>query len=224
MNPDEKARHRELFKKITHRGPKAYNQFETILKEIFPDAAGILTHISYSYLDVSNRANGNNNSNFNTMRPMSPIERVPTAAVPVPSSTPTPKPALSDSNNTGHMPGRSTIRNGHDISLEIYAAAVNPTKALKVKKSMKFHETEKVSTYEMKSRNRGVLFLVNIINFRNKGERIRNGAHVDRDNLIELFRQMGFKVFYYEDITHRVSNWTLLLFFMCFLNVFVTTL
>lgn len=45
-----------------------------------------------------------------------------------------------------------------------------------------------------------MLFLVNIVNF--KGKEPRNGAYVDRANMIHLFREMGFTIFYYEDI-----NW-----------------
>lgn len=65
--------------------------------------------------------------------------------------------------------------------------------------SNKFHISDKLSTYHMRSKNRGVLFFVNIINFKNK-EHHRNGAHMDKNNLIWVFRKMGFVVFYYEDL------------------------
>lgn len=45
--PSQDARHRKLFEKITFRGPKAYDLLLRILREHFPDAYEILTHVSY---------------------------------------------------------------------------------------------------------------------------------------------------------------------------------
>lgn len=70
---------------------------------------------------------------------------------------------------------------------------------LTVKKSTKIHVNPKLKVYKMSSRNRGVLFLINIINFRKK-EFNRKGANNDRDNLIYLFTELGFIIYYFEDI------------------------
>lgn len=178
--------------KITHRGPTAYSTFESILKENFPDTDDLLVHISYGGSDVSIHRNQSNGRNTNN-RANSPIDP-PHAPIQAPNPGPSP------SNKT-----RPIEQKDDDIPLEVYTAEVYPPRKIIVKPSTRFHEGKKVSTYEMKSRNRGVLFLVNIINFKDRGQRIRNGAHVDRDNLIALFRGMGFIVFYYEDITRNVS-------------------
>lgn len=188
MHPDEKARHRKLLEKITHRGPSAYGTFSSILKEHFPDASDLLVHISYGTADISLIRSQSTNNRANS--PPTEPPRAPSSASQAPSH----------SNTT-----RPIERKDADIPLEEYDAEVFPSKKIVVKQSSRFHESEKVSTYDMKTRNRGVLFLVNIINFKDMGKRIRNGAHVDRDNLIALFRGMGFKIFYYEDITHNVS-------------------
>lgn len=56
----------------------------------------------------------------------------------------------------------------------------------------------------MRSEKRGILIVVNNIHFRNKLRR-RNGAETDRDNLVSVFRQMGFFVCVQEDLTKYVS-------------------
>lgn len=42
LYPDERTRHRRLIEKITHRGPKAFHHFKTILHFAFPQAAPYL--------------------------------------------------------------------------------------------------------------------------------------------------------------------------------------
>ena len=74
---------------------------------------------------------------------------------------------------------------------------------LEVTKSTKFMTDPTVGVYDMNSRNRGICFLVNIIDFKN--EEPRRGAEHDKINLISLFRQMGFGIFYYENLTLEVS-------------------
>lgn len=58
----------------------------------------------------------------------------------------------------------------------------------------------------MRSQKRGALILVNNINFMNRPWRRRNGAEIDRDNLVHLFRQMGFFVCVKEDMKRYVST------------------
>lgn len=76
-----------------------------------------------------------------------------------------------------------------------------------VRHSTEFHgnRPNDISCYPMHSPNRGVALLVNIINFQSRPGEPRNGAEVDKVNLVQLFRQMGFKVMYYEDLTAGVS-------------------
>lgn len=58
-----------------------------------------------------------------------------------------------------------------------------------------------ILAYPMRSKNRGVLFLVNIIEIENQPDQYRNGAILDKMKLIALFREFGFKIFYYENLT-----------------------
>lgn len=50
----------------------------------------------------------------------------------------------------------------------------------------------------MKSKERGIFFFVNIINYKNGSK--REGAEMDRE-LIKIFRYMNFTIFYYEEVT-----------------------
>lgn len=58
----------------------------------------------------------------------------------------------------------------------------------------------------MESNRRGMAFIANIINLRNPKVEPRYGAYTDRNNLVTLLREMGFKIFYYEDLTKEVSD------------------
>lgn len=60
----------------------------------------------------------------------------------------------------------------------------------------------------MNSDKRGILIIVNNIHFRQKWRR-RNGAETDRDNLVHVFRQMGFFICVQEDLTKYVSEFVL---------------
>lgn len=91
-----------------------------------------------------------------------------------------------------------------NISLELYTKDVAIDETMNVKKAVRFCSTN-VLPYSMRSKNRGVLFLVNIIDIQNKPDKYRNGAMWDKIKLITLFREFGFKIFYYENLTLRVS-------------------
>lgn len=91
--------------------------------------------------------------------------------------------------------------------LEEFEQPVKARTNYTVQKSTKFYGEDggKVSSYRMRSLVRGVLFLVNIVQFE-RPDKKRNGADADRDNLIALFRGMGFKIFYYENLKRGVST------------------
>lgn len=212
MFPDQRTQHRKLLEKITHRGPMAFQKFLFILEVSFPDAHRLL-EIKYSGIERSlhNR----------TFQPISPSSLVPpqpielaVAAVAIPQPVVIPPfalaPALPDkvravapvsAVDNYHCP---PIDVGGGLKLEFYTKEVTPKRNISVKMADKFNTSEKISTYDMKSSKRGLLFLVNIINFEKQPRKKRNGATVDRDNLISLFRQMNFQIIYYEDITKAV--------------------
>lgn len=60
-----------------------------------------------------------------------------------------------------------------------------------------YSETGRHSTtpvYSMNSKKRGVFFFVNIVEN-------RDGAEVDKQNMVTLFRILGYTIFYYENLT-----------------------
>lgn len=97
---------------------------------------------------------------------------------------------------------------GDDNKLRVFDEQLPPATAFtKVRCSTKFHGNgpTDVASYFMQSRDRGVVFLVNIIEFRNRPNKPRAGARVDKVNMVHLFREMGFTVMYYENRTANVS-------------------
>lgn len=53
MASTEEARHKKLLEKITHRGPNAFEVFQNILRENFPAAYEILSHVTYRTIDTN---------------------------------------------------------------------------------------------------------------------------------------------------------------------------
>jgi hypothetical protein len=102
--------------------------------------------------------------------------------------------------------GINTIQEGSHVDhiLQPYTNEVHPIEKISIQNATKFGKRADLPVYSMRSKNRGVFFLVNIINFVKKSP--RNGADVDRDNLITLFRGLGYTIFYYEDLTQKVSS------------------
>lgn len=182
-----------LIEKIIHRGPTAYKIFERILKELFPHAAEALTNTPQdvsirSRLNRAQSNNGNQNETNNIRMP-------------------TPQPVITVRQSSPAQPSQTAETKKKDrIQLNEYTESVRPTVDVPFKYSMKIHgqdDCSKVGVYPMNSKNRGIFIMINNVNFANN--RYRNGALVDRDNLIHLFRKMKFKVFYYEDLEKDVS-------------------
>lgn len=224
MEPDEELRHRRLIEKITHRGPTAFKKFTSILNVHFPDAFSQL-ETKFSGIDRSLH-------NHRTIHvPLHQTQSLPTpqlhpqqeiveptivgqVLVPPPTFV-IPNEAVPMQNEAAALP--SSIASAYPelapikpmelaggLKLEYYTKPVEPRRNIRVKLSDRFHVSPKISSYDMRSAKRGLLFLVNIINFEKKKR--RNGADVDRDNLINLFRQMHFQIMYYEDITKAVRR------------------
>ncbi|XP_052896213.1 caspase Dronc-like [Anopheles moucheti] len=172
---DERTRRKKLFEKITKRGPTAFETLLSICQQKFP--------IAYSILKPS--------SNAHLMHSTHNPQRVPSLScnmVPKAYSHPSP-----DDDDVDDVDDCKQI-------LQVYTEKL--PKLFTVKHStgpMEAHP--EVQAYPMKSRKRGVAFIVNVINFYNEAHSKRNGANIDGRNLISLFQQLGFVVFYYEDIT-----------------------
>lgn len=218
-----------MLEKITRRGPKAYAIFEAILREKYPDAFDILNHVSYlndeHFNDISiRRANSrpgpanqsppnqnilnhliDQNQQQNEMNG-NHIENRPNVNDDLENAI-----AIQPSTSVA----RDTYNRANELTLTEFTDPVQPRLQFHVRKSTHAHGLEpgnKIPVYPMNSKNRGVLFLVNIINF--EAKKFRKGAHADSDNLITLFREMGFKIFCYEDLTKTVSEMEIMKLFI----------
>lgn len=199
------TKHKMLFEKITHRGPNAFQGLVEICKGSFAEAANLLQRKSSRFIPVYNSDNDDDDAFFSIRGNRKKDEekkekkknRDKRIDLNIPEIRPPPNVDITDKS----VSRADAERN---VQLELYTKKVAPTKlAINVMKSKKYHTHKTLATYDMKSRHRGVFFLVNIINFHKKEP--RNGASVDRDNLITLFRGMEFEIFYNEDITSVVS-------------------
>lgn len=174
-----------LLTKITKRGPTAY----TVLKELcwheFQEAFKILDP---RYVNLGMEGQAGQGVPPHLSRPP-PHNHVPTTATTMTTAT-------STSLLPPHVPREP-------LELKPFEGEVFPDPQLPafvLSNRIQLHP--KVTSYHMRSRNRGVLFFVNIINFPETNSH-RRGADMDRNNLIWVFRQMGFVIFYYEDLTYR---------------------
>lgn len=194
--------------------------FENILKESFPDAAEILSHTSYRNTfvrEISIREH--------RQRLLGDNDRSPTQEAPslnhltngynnnIAASVPVPNPCTGGPCAQRHVPesipqtsqAAQPTQKPKRNELTEFLDDIRPNLQINVKRSNRIHgdPTSKIGTYTMNSPNRGIFVLVNNIHFKNKNR--RNGAEADRDNLVALFRQMGFTILLYEDLSKDVS-------------------
>lgn len=167
-------RHHELFIKITKRGPKAYNVLLDICKELgYQEAYKFLKPSAYSgkFTDIKR----NKEKLRQDIQKSQPT--IPSIILTRPSTTDGP---------IELRPYEEPVPLKHNVEM-----CKEPLQYMK--------EHIPIETYPMTSKVRGILFLVNIIDFPEKSKR-RQGANIDKENLINLFRQMNFKIFYYENL------------------------
>lgn len=104
-----------------------------------------------------------------------------------------------------------------NIDLAVFTDEVTPISFAEVKKSTRFHQGD-MQCYPMRTQNRGVAFIVNVLDF-SSSSRPRLGGDKDKMNLVALFRQMGFVVMYFENISSTVSrNWFLQILYLFILK------
>ncbi|KAJ6649257.1 Caspase Dronc, partial [Pseudolycoriella hygida] len=168
------SKHDALFRKITNSGPEAFDRLIEICETDFWDVAEFLASFQKSDSVERNVLSDHFESTCNLSDVRSNVER--------------------DGNIFSNY-RQNSIEN---ITLEPYIEEVD--KIFVVEKAVRFC-SRNIMAYPMKSKNRGVLFLVNIVEINKKPEQYRNGAMLDKNKMISLFRQFGFKIFYYENIT-----------------------
>lgn len=112
-------------------------------------------------------------------------------------------------NTDGAAMSTSSSSSGLNNSIQLYSEPVENIKNIVVTKARAYGSTDISSSYEMKSKNRGYLFFVNISEFKDNSK-FRKGAAIDKANMITMFREMDFKIQYHENISlkefHRLID------------------
>lgn len=175
-----------MLHKITQRGPTAYEIFTSILEETFPSAHEIL---------INAKATANA-ENLNCIAEQDLFK----SCWPFGASQSNNK---SDDEDVYSEVNASSNAKSNKIMLMEYNKLI-PAPAFTVIESNQIHYSPYTGTYRMESKHRGVAFIANMYNFDDKLP--RRGAPKDRDYLITLFRQMGYTVFYYEDLKKSVRH------------------
>lgn len=84
------------------------------------------------------------------------------------------------------------------ISIPIAVNTITEPLEIKVVPSDRFYDSSNELVYRTRSKNRGIALIINNIIFERDEE--RRGADLDGQNLQELFRQIGIKVKYVENL------------------------
>lgn len=216
-NLDEHSRHKKLFEKITKRGPTAFQALLEICKENFPSAYKLLSGGINLNLNQQQQTGHPDtfNSTFhpNRRRAVSanygessrqqlaiPQQRFERLSIGSRSISAEDEDDAKNNNNRGDDDEEIETTDGK-MRLTEYTEQVQ--ELFKVELTARPPRQRLLEAYPMKSSRRGVIFIVNIIKYKNNTHPMRNGAEADRDNLVSLFRQLGFTVFYYEDLTNE---------------------
>ncbi|XP_055613753.1 caspase Dronc [Uranotaenia lowii] len=218
--PDDASRHKKLFEKITKRGPTAFQTLLDICQQNFPPAYDLLRGGSPGASSSTNNQNINSSnmlsvneknddsqyhSTYNPNRHRSISVGHPGASGPmIPLQQKMHRLSIGSPRN---FPLEDDLKNNNDRTdkpckhLDVFQDKVEEHPGFKVVLTNRPPKTKYLDAYPMRSRNRGVVFILNIITYINDTHPKRNGADVDKDNLVYLFRQLGFTVFYYEDLS-----------------------
>lgn len=161
MASTQEARHRKLFEKITHRGPKAFETLLRILQQHFPDAHEILTHVSYrmrntindndepSIRELLNR-NGlasqntitNNASNINNNNSNNNNNNDNDIHYPLPSTSRSISPRIQELSNQLLNASISNHTLPHrNLQVVEFKEQISPEMKVEVKLATKFHDT-----------------------------------------------------------------------------------
>lgn len=99
---------------------------------------------------------------------------------------------------------QKAIANDTNSSVEKFMNFSETPMTIEVKAADQFYDeinNTMVPVYRMRGKKRGILLLINNIKFIDDREPFRKGAEVDEVNLIDLFKQFGFEIANYRDLT-----------------------
>lgn len=208
----ELDKNRMLFEKLTHRGPKAYHNILEIFKEND-------YHDAYKMLSVSTIPSAtfdNDDVVIDTEEPKF-VSLGGTKHKDRKFSYSPPIPVIINNNNNSDEIDDSKISNDGLCSSKPQKLRLEPMISktsfqfdsdVEVKRAANFGSHPKLQVYNMKSKRRGVFFFVNIIKFQKalSEKENRDGAEKDKENLVTLFSEMNYTIFYYEDLTRDEFN------------------
>lgn len=212
-NLDEVSQHRKLFEKITKRGPTAFQTLVDICERNFPAAYKLLKSGNITgpvVVNANNQTVPNQETYHSTFHP----NRIRSVSANYGESSRS-QLAIQQRLQRLSIGSRSISAEDEDAKNNNQAVETTDGKLRLAEYSEKVREQFKVEmssrpqrhrlldAYPMKSAKRGVIFIVNIIKYKNDTHPKRNGAEMDKENLVSLFRQLGFTVFYYEDLTNQ---------------------
>lgn len=214
--PDEVSQHKKLFEKITKRGPAAFQTLLDICQHHFPAAHSLLKYgntpsVSISTVNQRNPAQEEyvSISHQNRVRSISANLGDPSSS----SSATLPQRMRNMSLGSRSVSEEDDVKNKLAMIETTDNGGTRLLEEFPVKNLQSPYHVQitvrpqrlkgDLEAYEMRRHNRGVVFIVNIINYKNDTHPKRNGAETDKVNLISLFQQLGFTVFYYEDLTRE---------------------
>lgn len=88
------------------------------------------------------------------------------------------------------------------ITLHQYEDTIQPKKKVCVREASRIFKHPSIDTYPMESKNnRGVFFMVNIVDF--PADKRRLGADEDTHSLLSLFKQLNFKLYAYKNLSQK---------------------
>lgn len=204
---NEHQKKKLLFEKLVHRGPTAFQKLLDVLKDNnYTEAIKLLSSSTIPSATFSNECvviDDNYLSISGTTGTMN--SHSPPIVADIRSNNLEPNLSGDQADATPAKTDGSKQSRQKSSKLEPYTESTSYSfefklLELQVKRAVSYGSHPKLPVYNMKTKKRGVFFFVNIINFKRK-EEPRNGADKDRENLVTLFREMGFTVFYYEDLT-----------------------
>ncbi|XP_055907122.1 caspase Dronc [Eupeodes corollae] len=185
-NAEKDEKHRELFIKLTKRGPTAYNELLKILIDLnFESAARLLRapqQDQKKYISIHEH-----NASSVQSTSIEPPQQIPEN---LPSSVP-----------EGCYPSKDIVDSKH--KLVPFTGKIHLPRPFEVIKSKVIHYHPQLKVYPMKSKNRGVFFMVNIIEFPNNEKKRRSGAEVDSKYMLSLFQELGFTCFPYDNLNQK---------------------
>lgn len=202
-------KNRLLWKKLTHRGPTAFEKIlESVKENGYNEVVKLLSASTISASTFNNEDAVIDKDN-KTLSIATTVKMNRTISY----SPPSPNnengnyirdyPDANNSTTTNDGPSGSKLKKKKN-KLEPYTekTSFQFDGNLEVKRAANFGSHPKLGVYNMKSKKRGVFFFVNIIEFKSEKNN-RKGAEQDRENLITTFREMNYTIFYYEDLARE---------------------